>query len=143
MFEAAFAASPGSGYVLPDRSPFLSSCWVYHQLGRAGWYYLEAFQLEVTAPGLVRVQRAVFVMFALLCVVLLLLFAYLLVGVEGGAAVLALEGHQVGVVLRVEEDLHHLLVVEVFGDGPHQHQHPHLRHADVLHLLHPHPAHQR
>lgn len=79
VFEAAFAASPGSGYVLPDRSPFLSSCWVYHQLGRAGWYYLEAFQLEVTAPGLVRVQRAVFVMFALLCVVLLLLFAYLLV----------------------------------------------------------------
>ena len=38
-------------------------------------------------------------------------------GVEGGAAVLALEGHQVGVVLRVEEDLHHLLVVEVAGPG--------------------------
>lgn len=79
VFEASFALSPGSGYVLPDNSPFLSSCWVYHQLGKTGWYYLEAFQLEATAPGLVHIQRVVFILFALLSVVLIVLFVYLLV----------------------------------------------------------------
>lgn len=79
VFEEAFAESPASGYVLPDRSPFLSSCWVYHQLGRTGWYYLEAFQLEVTAPGLVHIQTVVFVAFAFLSAVVLGLCAYLFV----------------------------------------------------------------
>ncbi len=78
-FETAFQQNPASGYVLPDRSPFLSSCWVYHRLGNTGWYYLEAFQLEVTAPGLVHVQTVVFVLFAFVSVVVILLSAYLLV----------------------------------------------------------------
>ena len=78
-FQAAFQQNPASGYVLPDRSPFLTSCWVYHRLGNTGWYYLEAFQLEVTAPGLVHIQTVVFVLFAALSVVLLALFAYLFV----------------------------------------------------------------
>ncbi len=78
-FQAAFAVDPASGYVLPDRSPFLSSCWVYHRLGNTGWYYLEAFQLEATAPGLVHIQTVVFVLFAALSLVLLALFAYLFV----------------------------------------------------------------
>ncbi len=78
-FQSAFLEDPKSGYVLPDRSPFLTSCWVYHQLEHTGWYYLEAFQLEVTAPGLVHVQTVVFILFALLSVVLLVLFAYLFV----------------------------------------------------------------
>ncbi len=69
-FQSAFLEDPKSGYVLPDRSPFLTSCWVYHQLEHTGWYYLEAFQLEVTAPGLVHVQTVVFILFALLSVVL-------------------------------------------------------------------------
>lgn len=79
VFQAAFAQHPASGYVLPDNSPFLSSCWVYHQLNRTGWYYLEAFQLEVTAPGLVHIQTVVFIVFAVISVVVLVLFAYLVV----------------------------------------------------------------
>lgn len=78
-FQSAFLENPQSGYVLPDRSPFLTSCWVYHQLEHTGWYYLEAFQLKTTAPGLVHVQTVVFVLFALLSGVLLILFAYLFV----------------------------------------------------------------
>lgn len=81
VFQAAFADRPASGYVLPDRSPFLSTCWVYHRLGRTGWYYLELFQLKTTAPGLVHVQTVVFVVFALISLVLLALFAYLFVNV--------------------------------------------------------------
>lgn len=78
VFEAAFAYDPNSGYVLSDNSPFLSSCWVYHKLGQTGWFYLEYFQLETDAPGLYRVQRVVFAVFALICAAILLLFAYLL-----------------------------------------------------------------
>lgn len=77
-FENAFHSSPNSGYVLSDNSPFLSSCWVYHKLGQTGWYYLETFQLETDAPGLVRIQRVVFALFALVCAAILVLFAYLL-----------------------------------------------------------------
>lgn len=78
LFETAFLSSPDSGYVLSDDSLFLSSCWVYHKLGQTGWYYLEVFQLESDAPGLIRVQRVVFTVFSLVCIVILALFAYLL-----------------------------------------------------------------
>lgn len=78
VFENAFLSSPDSGYVLSNGSPFLSSCWVYHKLGQTGWYFLEAFQLETDAPGLVRIQRVVFGLFALVCVAILALFGYLL-----------------------------------------------------------------
>lgn len=77
-FESAFRSGPDSGYILSDNSPFLSSCWVYHKLGQTGWYYLEMFQLETDAPGLVRTQRMVFAVFALVCAAVLILFAYLL-----------------------------------------------------------------
>lgn len=78
LFEDAFRSSPNSGYVLSDNSLFLSSCWVYHKLGQTGWYFLELFQLETDAPGLVRVQRVVFAVFALVCAAILVLFGYLL-----------------------------------------------------------------
>lgn len=78
LFEAAFLSDPNSGYVLSDNSPFLSSCWVYHKLGQTGWYFLEAFHLDTDAPGLVRIQRVVFAVFALICGAILALFAYLL-----------------------------------------------------------------
>ncbi len=78
VFESAFSSAPNSGYVLLDNSPFLSSCWVYHKLGQTGWFYLEYFQLKIDAPGLYRVQRVVFAVFALICVAILILFAYLL-----------------------------------------------------------------
>ena len=78
FFEEAFRSDPNSGYILSDNSPFLTSCWVYHKLGQTGWYFLEAFHLESDAPGLVRIQRAVFALFALVCLAILLLFAYLL-----------------------------------------------------------------
>ncbi len=77
LFEEAFLSSPDSGYVSSDNSPFLSSCWVYHKLGQTGWYYLEFFQLETDAPGLVRIQRMVFSVFALISLAVLLLSAYL------------------------------------------------------------------
>lgn len=78
LFEDAFLSAPNSGYVLSDNSLFLSSCWVYHKLGQTGWYFLEAFHLETDAPGLVRIQRVVFAVFALVCTAILVLFAYLL-----------------------------------------------------------------
>ena len=78
VFENAFLSAPDSGYVPADQSPFLSSCWVYHRLGQTGWYYLESFQLETDAPGLVRIQRVVFAVFSAICVAILILFAYLL-----------------------------------------------------------------
>lgn len=78
IFEEAFRSAPNSGYVLSDNSPFLSSCWVYHKLGQTGWYFLEAFHLETDAPGLVRIQRVVFAVFALVCAAILALVAYLL-----------------------------------------------------------------
>ncbi|MDE6108328.1 MAG: helix-turn-helix transcriptional regulator, partial [Oscillospiraceae bacterium] len=77
LFEDAFLSSPDSGYVSSDSSPFLSSCWVYHKLGQTGWYYLEFFQLENDAPGLVQIQRVVFSVFALITLAVLLLSAYL------------------------------------------------------------------
>ena len=78
VIENAFLYAPASGYVPADQSPFLSSCWVYHRLGQTGWYYLESFQLETDAPGLVRIQRVVFAVFSAICVAILILFAYLL-----------------------------------------------------------------
>lgn len=77
LFEDAFLSSPDSGYVSSDNSPFLSSCWVYHKLGQTGWYYLEFFQLENDAPGLVQIQRVVFSVFALITLAVLLLSGYL------------------------------------------------------------------
>lgn len=78
IFEAAFHSAPDSGYVLSDDTLLLSSCWVYHKLGQTGWYFLEAFQLETDAPGLVRTQRMAFAVFALVCAAVLILFVYLL-----------------------------------------------------------------
>lgn len=76
-FQDAFLSRPESGYVLSDRSPFLSSCWVYHKIGQSDWYYLEAFQLERDVPGLARIQRVVLAVFSLTCAAIAVLFVYL------------------------------------------------------------------
>lgn len=77
LFQEAFAADSVSGYILPEDSLFVSSCWVYHLLGQTGWYYLEHFQLEDAAPGLFRLQRVVFVLFAGVSMAVLSLLLYL------------------------------------------------------------------
>lgn len=78
IFEEAFLTDPENGYVLPDDSPFLTSCWVYHRLGQTGWYFLEAFQLETDASGLAHIQRVVYALFALISIAILVLLFYLL-----------------------------------------------------------------
>ena len=77
LFEAAMADGGGSGYVLPEDSLFVSSCWVYHLLDQTGWYYLEHFRLEEAAPGLFQVQRVVLVVFAAVSAAVLGLLLYL------------------------------------------------------------------
>ncbi len=77
LFEAAMADGGDSGYVLPEDSLFVSSCWVYHLLGQTGWYYLEHFQLRDAVPGLFQVQRVVFVVFAGVSAAVLALLLYL------------------------------------------------------------------
>lgn len=78
LFQEAFLSAPNSGYITPNDSLFLSSCWIYHKLGQTGWYYLEVFQLETDAPGLVSIQKVVFAVFALVCATILVLCAYIL-----------------------------------------------------------------
>ena len=77
LFQEAFAADSVSGYILPEDSLFVSSCWVYHLLGQTGWYYLEHFRVEDAAPGLFRLQRVVFVLFAGVSMAVLSLLLYL------------------------------------------------------------------
>ena len=77
LFEAAMAAGGGSGYVIPEDSLLVSSCWVYHLLDQTGWYYLEHFQLQDAAPGLFQIQRVVFVVFAGVSAAVLALLLYL------------------------------------------------------------------
>ena len=81
LFQAAFAVAPKSGYVLSDNSIFLSSCWVYHKLGDTEWYFLELFDLQTDVPGLARIQRVFFAVFALSCIAILAMFIYLIFSV--------------------------------------------------------------